>query len=177
VKPTPAIDQRVLALREAFDRTFAQPRASHRAAPHHVLLVQVDDAPYALRATDAIALARDRKIVPVPSGMPALLGLCGFRGDALPVFSLARLLGHAQKHARWIAVCARGAEHVGLAFDVLDGYLALESDALHPLEPRPHPHIAASVRTDTTTRALIDVPAITDHIDLQRTELARSKEQ
>jgi chemotaxis signal transduction protein len=177
VRPTVAADLRIVAMREAFDRSFAQPVGEQRPTPHHLLLVRVDDTPYGLRATDSIALAHDRKIVPVPSGMPALLGLCGFRGDALPVFSLAFLLGHAKKPARWIAVCARGGEHLGLAFDELDGYLALEPTELHALEPRPHPHLSASARTEGTTRAIIDIPSILEHIDRQRSELVRPKEQ
>jgi purine-binding chemotaxis protein CheW len=65
----------------------------------------------------------DRPITPLPSPVPQLLGVAGFRGAVVPVYDLAALLGHRRAGSpRWM-VLTSGADAVALAFDSVAGHL------------------------------------------------------
>ena len=172
-----AVAGRVAELRAAFDRAFVDAPRVGRDRPADLVLVGVGGASYALRVTEAIALASDRKIVRVPSRMPDLLGLCGFRGDSIPVFSLASLLDHAPGASKWLAVCGPRAAPIGLAFDELDGYASATLAQVHPLAERSSPGISAMVTLEAGVRAIIDVPSLITLIERRETELRRSAKE
>lgn len=77
------------------------------------------------RATDAHTADESSALpwVAMPSSQPALLGIRGFAGQILPVFSLSRLLhlgsSPSQPVPGFCALVLAGEDLVGLAFDVL----------------------------------------------------------
>jgi len=114
----------VAALRAAFDDGFAAPVETARGEVVRLLLVRVADEPCALRVSELRAVARDRKVVPLPGGPPDLVGLAGVRGELLPVHCLACLLGHPPRRGgqpRWLLVAA-GEPPAALAVDAVEGY-------------------------------------------------------
>jgi len=109
-------------LRAEFDRGFAlAPSAGGADGLEGHLAIRVGGDPCALRLADLLGVYVDRKIVPLPSSVPTLLGIASFRGVLIPVHDLRLLLGYpARAPARWL-VRVRAAAPVGLAFDALEG--------------------------------------------------------
>jgi chemotaxis signal transduction protein len=129
-------NERVAALRDAFDRTFASPPVSPAEVLDSLIEIRISGDPYGLRVADIQEIAKDRKIVPLPSAVPHLIGLAGIRGGLVPIYSLAALLGYARgaDAPRWLALCGRE-EPVGLAFDELDGYVRVTAGSAETARP------------------------------------------
>lgn len=122
-------------LAREFDLSFARaPEAAVEKADF--LAIRVRAAPYALRLAEVGALAVDRKLTPLPSEAPALLGIAGLRGAILPVYDLGSLLGDSSPSApRWLALLAGG--DLAVAFDAFEGHLRLPASAVAPAVPAP----------------------------------------
>ncbi|MEO6951286.1 MAG: chemotaxis protein CheW [Polyangia bacterium] len=174
---TLAVAARVAELRAAFDRGFEGAPSAGRERLTDLLLIGVGGVPYALRVHETIALAGDRKIVRVPSPMPGLLGLCGFRGDSVPVFSIAALLGHAPGSTAWLAMCGPRTAPIGLAFDALEGYASASASQVHPLAERSCPHLSSTVTLEGSERAIVDLPSLIALIERREIELARASQE
>lgn len=115
---------RAAALRAQFDHGFAVAPSDDAAATTDYLAIRAGAAPHALRLADLAGLFADHRIAPLPSDVPGLLGLAGFRGAIVPVYDLRRLLGcSTAAPPRWLVIAA--CEPVGFAFDALDGHLRL----------------------------------------------------
>src|SRR6185312_2949550 len=118
------MSERVIALRHAFDEAFR--RAAHELADDRarLLRLRVGGDAYAFRLDEIASFAAARRIVPLASAVPGLLGLAGLRGTLVPVYSLAALLGRAadDEAPRWFVLCG-GAEPVALAFARFEGYV------------------------------------------------------
>lgn len=120
---------RVEELRRAFDRAFADPPATAVTRFEELLAIGLGDAPFALRLREVAGLFADKPITRVPSPIPELLGIAGFRGVAVPVYDLRALLGlGSAERPRWtLLVTAKGATAPGptvaLAFERFDGLL------------------------------------------------------
>jgi chemotaxis signal transduction protein len=121
------------SLREEFDATFAAAPRELRRDRVAVLAVRAGTEAVALRVLETAGLMPARKIVPVPSRRPELLGVAGLRGAVVPVYSLARLLGQrdATVQHRWM-VLAGATDRIGLAFTELEGHHLVPASALHP---------------------------------------------
>lgn len=167
-------------LRQAFDADFARLPVPG-AEPHVGLLaIRVRGDPYALRLEQMRSLQTCDRLVPVPSRVPELLGLAGLGGAVLPVFSLAALLGYGLDgtEGRWLAVCGAG-EPIALAFEHLEGTLALAASELHPVEDQAmRLHLDRLVRTDGVVRPLLDLTSVAAAIERRgaRAPVARSDE-
>lgn len=107
-------------LRQAFDRSFAEPPASPPPPTVQLLVVNTGGGVVALRLDRLRGVHVNRRIVPLPGAPLALLGVAGVRGSVLPVWDLAHLLGAppSSRHCRWIAECD-GDERVALGFESL----------------------------------------------------------
>jgi chemotaxis signal transduction protein len=125
----------VASLRAAFDRSFAE---LPRNAPHDLrdfVLVRVASVSCALPAVDLRGIEHDLRILPVPSTIPALLGIAGVSGAIVPVFHLGSLLGYpatdaSQPASRSFACIALAGEEqatsLGLCFDELLAFARVE---------------------------------------------------
>ncbi len=120
---------RAAELRARFDRGFAEPPHPGAVATVDLLAIRLGGAPYALRLGELAGLFADRAVTPLPTEIPALLGVAGFRGAIVPVYDLRRLLGcAATAPPRWLVVTTQLA--VGFGFDGLDGHLRIPVDAI-----------------------------------------------
>jgi purine-binding chemotaxis protein CheW len=154
--------ERAADLREAFDRAFAAPEAAAGAAQLELLLIRVRGQDYALRLSQVLSLHADRRLVPVPSPRPELLGLLGVRGQVAPVYDLGLLLGYeASPHLRWV-VLVRAATPLGLAFEQFDAQLRVPHSALLATADAAAAHrfASASVATTNGARPVIDLAAL-----------------
>jgi purine-binding chemotaxis protein CheW len=123
------LSDQAAALRDAFDRSFTRAPHTDTADVERLLAIGIGSDRYVMRLAEVGGLFTDKKITPLPSHAPALLGIAGFRGTVLPVYDLATLLGYARAAApRWLLL-AVGAP-IGLAFERFDGHLTVRADAI-----------------------------------------------
>jgi chemotaxis signal transduction protein len=121
---------RIERLRDDFDNSFAEPARSHDVEHVELLAISAGDRPYALGLSQTAGLHPDRPVTPLPGPQPALLGLAGFAGTAVPVYDLAALLGHpGPTRPRWL-VLAAGSPPLALAFHDLDGHIRVAATAI-----------------------------------------------
>jgi len=156
----------VLALRQEFDLTFAQAPRMETEQRENLLAIRIGDDPYAIRITEIGGLHADRRIMPLPTPMPELLGVMGFRGKIAPVYDLATLLGYARPSStRWI-VLLKSVEPVALAFDAFERHFAVSQLQIisektdMPAETGARPHLFDAVRSDDVVRPVIQLQSL-----------------
>lgn len=152
------------ALRDEFDRAFAQPPRAPEAGVQQLLAIRAGGQPYALRLAAIRGLHVDRRVLSLPSRLPELLGLTGVRGQAVPVFDLAALLGlPPQRAPRWLALAA-GRHSAAFAFEQFDAYHAVRPGDF--LDAPAHAFVEASVRLAGAPAPLLSLQSLID--DLER---------
>jgi purine-binding chemotaxis protein CheW len=150
--------ERAAELRTDFDRSFAAPLRADTAQKLDLLAVRVGSECCAIRLSDITGLFADRKITRVPGSNAALLGIAGFRGAVLPVYSLRTLLGRAgMQMPRWLVIAA--AAPVALAFDVFEGHLRAAADAILPQQSTMGGCAREFIRTADTVRSVLHLPS------------------
>ncbi|HVU15212.1 MAG TPA: chemotaxis protein CheW [Phototrophicaceae bacterium] len=163
---TRSTEARALALRRAFDQTFAEAPAEVTASTQAFLAVGVGGDNYALRLAEVAELYADKKVVPVPSQSADLLGIASFRGSLVAVYDLRILLGYpVGLPPRWLILTARD-RSIGLALDQLDGYLNLPSEAVAPAtaKERAPQYLSETLSASEIVRPIISITAILDAI-------------
>jgi len=161
---TRATANKVAELREEFDRTFAlSPPSQGEEEFDSLLAIRVAGNAYAVRLGEMSGLVNNRETVPFPSPIPEFLGVAGIRGELVPVYSLAALLGHNLNvdMPRWIVLC--GAENpVGLAFPKFDSFLQISRSDIHSTQRDEgvRDHVTEVVRAGAVARAMISIPSI-----------------
>ncbi|WP_256081980.1 chemotaxis protein CheW [Massilia sp. YIM B04103] len=117
-------------LREQFDRSFALAPALPAAGSLSVLTIRVGDERYAIGLPDICGLYVDRSILALPGPLPELLGVTGFRGQSVPVYELAGMLGKSGGAApRWMVLMQTSAP-LAFAFDGFETHLCATADQL-----------------------------------------------
>jgi purine-binding chemotaxis protein CheW len=125
----PASDDRAAVLREAFDLSFAGTPAERGVAGENLLAIRIGADRYALRLGSVSGLVAGKQITWVPSPVPELLGIAGFRGTVHPVYDLAMLLGYPKAASpRWIVLTAP--ESIGLAFEGFDSFMSVTPESV-----------------------------------------------
>jgi len=125
------VNARAIALRAEFDRSFAAVPDPTTSAVENLLAIGVGEEQYLLRLSAVSELHAGKTVTWLPSPVPELLGIAGFRGTVLPVYDLAMLLGKPKAAApRWVVV-AKDA-HVALAFEAFIGFVRARSEAIVP---------------------------------------------
>ncbi|MBV8465796.1 MAG: chemotaxis protein CheW [Burkholderiales bacterium] len=155
----------LVELRGTFDDAFAHPYSASAQAVENILAIRVRDDAYALRLTEIAGLVDGRTIVPVPSPLPALLGVVGVRGQVVPVYDLGFVLGYAPATTvpRWM-VQLRQDEVVAVAFDAFEAQQRLTTEA-GETEGGTLPdsatgrHLAGVARTDRL-RPILDLASV-----------------
>jgi chemotaxis signal transduction protein len=169
-----ATDSTAARLAEAFDREFATVPALDEARRETFLAIRLGDAPYAVRTAEIAGLVTDRRVVPLPSSEPSLLGVASFRGRVVPVYDLAALLGHAARGAgRWLLLVDGG--EAALSITMFEAQLSLAAGermvAAQALASRPH--LSGAVEAGGIVRPVADLPSVMNEIR-KRAQAARS---
>lgn len=157
-------------LRDAFDRSFAEPLPPGPPSLVDLLAIRVGVEPYALRLGEIAGLFADRKITPLP-GPRALLGIAGFRGAIVPVYDLQLLLGYqAMEGARWLAMAA--GEAAAFAFTAQEGQVRVPPEAIvvRQLEAQSHRHVREFVRIADAVRPIIGLLSVLETVRRQAPE-------
>lgn len=174
---TPAAPSKLtaLALRADFDQAFATAPREPGPDPTGMLAIRIAGEPYALRLAQIGGLHADRRIMGLPSPVPALRGVASFRGQIVPVYDLALLLGHTRSAApRWL-VLVRGAQALALAFDQFEAHFAATPDQIMSGAQMPgRDHLCDTVQGADALRPVIDLPSLHDALQRQA-DLARQQ--
>ncbi|MDB5101312.1 MAG: hypothetical protein JWM80_5733 [Cyanobacteria bacterium RYN_339] len=157
-------DQALDALQHAFDDAFMRPLAGPRTPDVALVAFDLGEDRFALPLQELVGVYELPTTVPLPGAPGALMGLAGLRGQLVPVYVLAALLGtpRPKEPPRWIVVYGR-TEPVALAFHVLRGHLDVAPAAIRPLASRPlaGTFVRAVVRmADGPPLALLDLAAL-----------------
>jgi chemotaxis signal transduction protein len=162
-------------LRREFDEAFARVAGRQGAPVEDLLAIRVSGDPYALRLAECAGLFVDRNVTPLPTAVPELLGLAGFRATLVPVYDLRALLGYPRGEApRWM-VSATGSAVVALAFDAFEAHLRVERAALVADDAPAQRHAPRLARLPGGARPLLSVPSLLEAIEA-RARSDRSKE-
>lgn len=121
----------VAELRRAFDEAFAEPIRTRSEVPLYVLHVRAGDRELALRVSEIASIMRCPTLVSLPSDQPALRGLAAIRGNLVAVYDISGLRGGdpIAGSRPWVVCCASDPS-VGLSFDELAGYEAVDPHAV-----------------------------------------------
>lgn len=135
-EPLDSLAMRLLAMRQQFDTSFAQPLTAGDAPTHKLLAIQAGGVQFALPLGDCASIQACPKLVALPAVPPALLGIAGVRGRLLAVYRLAALLalGHSAAPPAWLLI-ARADEQVAFAVDNIEAYLQVFSTEIFPSSP------------------------------------------
>jgi purine-binding chemotaxis protein CheW len=124
-----ATEDLAAALRDAFDLSFSRAPVARATASENLLTIRIGADRYALQLSSISGLFSGKSISWVPSPVPELLGIAGFRGTVQPVYDLAMLLGHPKAASpRWIVIAA--AQAIGLAFDGFEGFVSAAPESV-----------------------------------------------
>ena len=171
------IDPKLLALREAFDRSFTEAAAAERPEQLDFLALRIAGDAYAVRLSEIQSLHVSRKLVEAPSLLPALLGLAGFRGVLTPVYDLGQLLGYpAAPSAKWLVI-ARGAAPIAFAFETFDAHLRVAQDQLSAPELGSNAAIRGAIRHGDSALPLLHLPSLVEGIAQRIKALGSSQER
>ncbi len=153
------------ALREAFDRAFAEAPPQSEETVQRFLAIRAGGSLFAFRLAEIAGVTVDRKLTRLPSPVPELLGLTGVRGRLVPVYSLTALLGGApestQATARWLVLIAEG--HIALATEGVAGYLFGHAGDVLP-QVSGTPHCTETLRVAGGAYGIVSVPALVTQI-------------
>lgn len=166
---------RAAELRAAFDCGFAEAPRIEVLEPLDFLSVRLGGDPFAIRLSETAGLFSDRKITPVPTPATALRGIAGLRGALVPVYDLGALLGYASANAiRWMIV-AREAS-VAFAFDVFEGQLRIDGNALIAHEASGREHVREIARLANLSRPVVHLPSVIAAIGKRASATVSSRE-
>lgn len=158
--------ERAASLRRAFDRAFAERPQKAVVTLEDLLAVRIATDAYAIRLTEINGLFANRKVVPLPSPSPELLGVVGFRGGIVPVYDLRALLGYPRAAApRWLVLASRP-DALGLAFDQFEGHLRLPREHIAPADLRDSapPHVREVARAPDLVRPIVSIASVVEAI-------------
>lgn len=167
------------SLRLAFDQSFAAAPVTRTAEFEDFLLTRVGGDAYAIRLSEVAGLYVDRKIVPIPSKAPELLGIVGLRGTLAPIYDLRALLDYTGgSKLRWL-VLARAPEPIGFAFDSFEAHLRLPQQSVSVPDREEHArrHVRGAVRVDGATHSIIHIESLLGAVARQTSHDSLPKER
>jgi chemotaxis signal transduction protein len=150
-------------LRADFDSMFAAPPPEPTPPQVDLLAIRCAEHGFALRLAQVVSVHTERKVVPVPTPVPELLGLAGVRGLVVPVYDLGALLGQAPNAApRWLAL-VRAPAPFAVGFELFERHLRVPTADLVTTSHEgavAHGFGGGSVRTSSGPRPLLDLLAV-----------------
>jgi chemotaxis signal transduction protein len=152
---------RLRELAQDFDQGFVRRPELKDQEFVDLLAVRVASDPFVLRLSQIAGLFAHRKIVPLPSALPELLGLASFRATIVPVYDLCALLGRAREvEPRWLVMAAD--LPIALGFSELIGHRRLATRDILKDERGPGAslHVPEVARDPDGLYPVIDVASV-----------------
>jgi len=163
---TRPLSKSLAELRREFDATFAAPPQGQGEGRESLITLRVGGEALAVRTLHITGVAKRRRIVPVPTHVPGLLGIMALRGALLPVYDLATILKlpAAAGPGSWLMLIGRETP-VGLIFDEFESQMEVERACLFESESSgQRQHLRLVARLGTAHRAVIDIPGLVEEI-------------
>jgi chemotaxis signal transduction protein len=161
-----AESKRFADMRRAFDQSFATSHVGESDSLERMIAIRLGGEPFVMRAGHISGLARAKRIVPLPSRIPEMLGLAGIRGTLVPVFDLGGILKLKSCAATpsWLALVDNEVS-IALGFDEFGGQVELSPANLYADEsPTPRKHVPLLARIGSSVHPVIDIPSILEVI-------------
>ncbi len=167
------IEERLAALRNAFDAAFAAPIDAGRAATVDLLAIRFGERAFAVPVAELAGVHARRRIVPLPGSHPLCLGLAGVRGRLVGAYDLAGLLGAPPPQAApWLLVSRRDPE-LGLAAPEAERYVRVELSAIVQRETEDDDACVGAVVHEGVARTVVSVDRLV--AEITRTTAPRSR--
>jgi purine-binding chemotaxis protein CheW len=164
------VSGRAAALREAFDRAFAEPAGGAQVQLRAFLAIGIGGAAHAIDIAEISGLHAGKPITALPDAAPEFLGLAGFRGVVVPVYDLRVLLGQpAQAAPRWL-VTAQAAP-VAFAFDAFEGHLRVPLETI-VREEEGQSRTRRALRMEGVVRPIVEIASLVEAVKI-RAQAAR----
>jgi chemotaxis signal transduction protein len=158
---TARLDGAAAKLRSAFDVTFSEAPIELTVASEDCLFVRIGNDPFAIRLAETAGLYADRKVVPIPSPVPDLLGVAALRGQLTPIYDLAALLGYRVCGSpRWF-VLAREPKAIGLAFEAFEAHARIPQTSYTSVGTEStREHVRGAVQVGPFFRPIIHISSV-----------------
>jgi len=156
----------VAELRLEFDGAFAAPLRSASEGRESLIAVRVAGESLAVRTLHITGVVKRKRILPVPTRVPSLLGITAVRGALFPVYDLAALLELPASGGEglWLMLINPEAP-IGLVFDELEGQMEIERACLYASDSSgSRKHRRQMAKMGSAHRAVIDIPGIVAEI-------------
>jgi purine-binding chemotaxis protein CheW len=128
-------EDRAASLKAEFDESFRREVETGQEGDESLLLLRLEDGLYGLKMSDIKGIVRDKAITDLPGSPPELLGIAGFRGVLVAVYSLAALLREPPGETSWMVLLqAAGDTRVALAFAGLEAQIRVGPEAFVELK-------------------------------------------
>jgi chemotaxis signal transduction protein len=166
MSPSTQID-RLRALREEFDHSFAVAAAQGGVDQLDFIAIRIAADPYVLRLSEVANIHTDRRLIGAPSLLPELRGVTGFRGVLTPVYDLGALLGYpAESTARWLVV-AQWPAPIAFAFSAFEAHLRIPADRVSLTSTDKSYAVNGAVNHGNSAVPLLHLPSLVEGL-LQR---------
>jgi chemotaxis signal transduction protein len=172
-----ALTLRAEELRSAFDRAFAAAPEGDVETTCDLLTIRVGGDAYALRLAEVGGLFVDRVVTPLPTLVPELVGIAGFRAALVPVYDLRTLLGYPPGEAgRWL-VSTAGEQPVGFSFEKFEAHLRIRQEDLAADDSHARRHVRQIARTSDGARPVVQLSSVLEVIKARAAGVARARER
>jgi len=169
-----AIAARAEELRQAFDQAFAAPAQPGLVDTIDLIGLTFGAEPYALRLAEIDGLQTGLVVSPLPTPMPNLMGVAGFRGRLLPVYDLAALLGYPPSAGRWFALAEQ--QSLAFAFDHFEEHFRVDAASTVPHTDDSGQRSRVVVRHGDRAWPIIDLVSLVATLRRQAAAVTQRKE-
>jgi chemotaxis signal transduction protein len=131
-----------------------------------MLVVRAGDGRFAVRLSEIASVERCRKIVPLPSALPGLLGVAGVKRRVFAVYGLGALLGagRTDEPPRWLLLGPSLGDSIAFAIEELERYIEIAPSRIHPVEGgATNEFVRELVAQDDIRWPAIHVRSLVDH--------------
>jgi purine-binding chemotaxis protein CheW len=154
-----ALSDRAAQLRQAFDRSFAEPLNAETRSTIDFIAIRLAGDAHAVRMSEVGGLFADVRVTPCPSPVAELRGIAGFRGALTPVYDLAALLGYPMSAGRWMVLTRDRA--LALAFDDFQDHFRIDPAAIAARQDASvSPHVHQIAQQAGRAWPIIDIPSV-----------------
>lgn len=147
-----SLNERLMAMRSAFDEAFARP-PEEPVETRDLLVLSAGGERFALPLAGLAGVELTPPLTPLLSAQPALLGLSNCRGRIVPVFSLSQLLGRERTSCRMcVLVTVADGEWAAWGFEHLVELVRVPRDTIDD-----EPGTAKVLRTTAGVVPILDL--------------------
>ncbi len=175
-----SILQTVADMQRQFDGAFAMAHEERAEDRELIIVIRVAGELFAVRTAQITGVTRLRRIAPLPTSVPAFLGITSVRGHLFPAYDTAALLGlPARESEKGWMIFANCDPPIGLVFEGIDAQMEVACACIYENQTsNSRDYLRRIVKFGKTNRAVIDIPGLVEEIRRQAraSEIQRSNQ-